>query len=54
VACDGSVKFISQTINHFWFPNTAVNGSLADSKDPSNGIYQRLLTRDDGQVVGNY
>jgi len=54
LAADGSVKFISETIQHFWFPNTIVNGSLADSQDPQNGIYQRLLTRDDNLVIGNY
>ncbi len=54
VAADGSVKFISQTIQHFWFPNTIVNGTLNDSKDASNGTYQRLMTRDDNLVISNF
>jgi len=52
-AVDGSVRFIPNTINHFWFPNTLVNGTLVHSRDASNGVYQRLLTRDDGLVVSN-
>jgi prepilin-type N-terminal cleavage/methylation domain-containing protein/prepilin-type processing-associated H-X9-DG protein len=54
--CDGSVRFVSNSINHFWFaalgPDT--NGTVADSRDPSNGLYQRLMTRDDGQTIGDY
>jgi prepilin-type N-terminal cleavage/methylation domain-containing protein len=53
-AADGSVKFISNSIQHFWFPNTIVNGTIADSKDASNGAYQRLMTRDDGLVIPNF
>lgn len=51
---DGSVRFVAETINHFWFPNTMVDGTVAHSQDPSNGVYQRLMTRDDGLTVGNY
>jgi prepilin-type N-terminal cleavage/methylation domain-containing protein/prepilin-type processing-associated H-X9-DG protein len=54
LAADGSVKFISNTINHFWHPNTIVNGSIAHSQHQANGIYQRLMTRDDNLVIGNY
>jgi prepilin-type N-terminal cleavage/methylation domain-containing protein len=54
VAVDGSVRFISNTINHFWFPNTIVNGTLADAKNNANGTYQRLMTRDDGLVIPNF
>ncbi|MCI0360416.1 MAG: DUF1559 domain-containing protein [Planctomycetaceae bacterium] len=53
-AVDGSVRFLSNTINHFWFPNTLVNGTIADSTNPSNGTYQRLMTRDDGLVISNF
>ena len=53
-AADASVKFVSNTINHFWFPNTIVNGTIAHSKDPQNGTYQRLLTRDDNLVIPNF
>jgi prepilin-type N-terminal cleavage/methylation domain-containing protein/prepilin-type processing-associated H-X9-DG protein len=51
---DGSVRFVSETINHFWFPNTIVNGTIADSKDARNGTYQRLMTRDDNLVIPNF
>jgi len=53
-AADGSVKFISETIQHFWFPNTIVNGTIADSQNSQNGTYQRLLTRDDALVISNF
>jgi prepilin-type N-terminal cleavage/methylation domain-containing protein/prepilin-type processing-associated H-X9-DG protein len=51
---DGSVRFVSETINHFWFPNTIVNGTIADSKNTRNGTYQRLMTRDDNLVIQNF
>ena len=54
VSADGSVRFISETINHFWFPNTLVNGTVAHSTDLSNGTYQRLMTRDDNLVIPNF
>ncbi len=53
-AADASVKFVSNTINHFWFPNTIVNGTIGHSKNAQNGIYQRLMTRDDNLVIQNY
>jgi prepilin-type N-terminal cleavage/methylation domain-containing protein len=53
-AADGSVKFVADTINHFWHPNTLVNGSIAHSQNAANGTYQRLLTRDDGLVISNF
>ncbi len=52
--CDGSVRFVSDTIQHFWFPNTLVNGTINHSQDPSNGIYQRLMTRFDTLPIGDY
>ena len=54
LAADGSVKFVSETIQHFWFPNTIINGTVAHSTDPQNGTYQRLLTRDDNLVISNF
>jgi prepilin-type N-terminal cleavage/methylation domain-containing protein len=55
VAADGSVKWLSNTINHNWVnPSGNNNANLTDHIDPRNGIYQRLLSRDDEQVVGNY
>ncbi|MCI0360346.1 MAG: DUF1559 domain-containing protein [Planctomycetaceae bacterium] len=52
---DGSVKFIAETINHDWRnPSGNANGTIADSRDRRNGIYQRLMTRDDKLVVTNY
>jgi hypothetical protein len=44
--CDGSTRFVSETIDHFWFGTTS-NGTVADSQDPLNRTYQRLMTRDD-------
>jgi prepilin-type N-terminal cleavage/methylation domain-containing protein len=44
---DGSVRFISQNVNHFWYPNTIVIGTDADSKNEKNGTFQRLMTRND-------
>jgi prepilin-type processing-associated H-X9-DG protein len=52
--CDGSVRFINETVEHFWFPNTIVNGSIADSKNVANGVYQRLMTRDDRLPVSGF
>jgi prepilin-type N-terminal cleavage/methylation domain-containing protein len=55
VAVDGSVKFVSQTINHNWVnPSGNNNGNLTDHMDQRNGVYQRLLSRDDKLVIGNY
>lgn len=55
LAGDASVKFISQTINHNWVnPSGNANGNLTDHLDQANGIYQRLLSRDDNLVIGNY
>ena len=51
---DGSVRFVSESIAHNWFPGTLVNGTVAHSRDQSNGIYQRLMTRDDKLVIPNY
>jgi prepilin-type N-terminal cleavage/methylation domain-containing protein/prepilin-type processing-associated H-X9-DG protein len=50
---DGSVRFVADSINQFWYGSTA-SGVIADSVNPQNGTYQRLMTRDDGLVVGEY
>ena len=50
---DGSVRFLSETIDHFWFGTTA-NGTVADSTNASNGTFQRLMTRDDGLTTADY
>jgi prepilin-type N-terminal cleavage/methylation domain-containing protein len=55
LAADGSVKFVSQTINHNWVnPSGNNNGNLSDHQDQRNGTYQRLLSRDDRLVIGNF
>ena len=51
--CDGSVQFVSEEINHFWYATT-VNGTADDAKHASNGTLQRLMSRNDGQIIGNY
>jgi prepilin-type N-terminal cleavage/methylation domain-containing protein len=52
---DSSVRFISETIGHNWRnPSGNANGTIADSKDPLNGTYQKLMTRDDKLVVQNF
>ena len=43
--CDGSVTFISETVQHFH-----VHGNGAHV-DPRNGVYQRLISKDDGLTV---
>jgi prepilin-type processing-associated H-X9-DG protein len=50
---DGSVRFLAETINHFWFGTTAA-GTVADSRNAQNGLYQRLMTRDDGLPVSGF
>lgn len=46
VFCDGSVTFISETINFFH-----ARGSYTNSGDPLNGTYQRLISRADNLPV---
>ncbi len=43
--CDGSVSFISETIDH-----RHING-WGKHTDPQNGVYQRLAARNDGLTV---
>jgi prepilin-type processing-associated H-X9-DG protein len=55
--CDGSVHFISQNID---FSNrqrtTATQNDLFDSANGGRdyGVYQRLFSRNDGQVIGEF
>jgi prepilin-type N-terminal cleavage/methylation domain-containing protein len=49
VLCDGSVRFVAETIQHFWVGN-GVNAHRNDR----NLVYQRLLSRDDGKNVGEF
>lgn len=46
VSCDGSVRFVSSNINH-----NHTRGGWTNAGDPLNGVYQRLLSRNDGLVV---
>jgi prepilin-type N-terminal cleavage/methylation domain-containing protein/prepilin-type processing-associated H-X9-DG protein len=52
--CDGSVRFLAETIDHYWHPNTDVNGSIAHSRDDRNRTYQRLMTRHDTLPVSGF
>jgi prepilin-type processing-associated H-X9-DG protein len=46
VFCDGSVTFISETVN--FFHN---RGGWNNNGDPANGVYQRLISRGDNLPV---
>jgi prepilin-type N-terminal cleavage/methylation domain-containing protein/prepilin-type processing-associated H-X9-DG protein len=53
--CDGSVRFVTNGINFFWYAAIPTGaGTEADSKDNRNGIYQRLMTRYDRLPVGDF
>ncbi len=54
VFCDGSVRFLNESIDsngyhtsHSTFPASILSG-------PTMGIYQRLIHRSDGQVIGEF
>jgi hypothetical protein len=52
---DSSVRFIAATISHNWATDgTNPNGSLDDPKLTNNGVYQRLMSRADKLVIGDY
>ncbi len=48
VACDGSVRFVSSSIQHFH-----THGGWNDAGNSQNGVYQRMLSRNDGLVFDN-
>jgi prepilin-type N-terminal cleavage/methylation domain-containing protein/prepilin-type processing-associated H-X9-DG protein len=52
--CDGSVRFISNSINSNWYPPAGGTGTIADSRNTANGTYQRLMSRDDKLPVGSF
>lgn len=56
VLADGSVRFISESIDHWWAPDPAslINGGPQDHLDTRNGTYQRLLSRNDGLIVNDF
>jgi len=52
---DSSVRFVSETISHNWMnPSGNLNGTVADARDNRNGVYQRLMTRDDKLTTSNF
>jgi len=53
---DGAVRFVSNSINHNWYAaaGPATKGTIADSKDSRNGVYQRLMTRNDKLTVADF
>jgi prepilin-type processing-associated H-X9-DG protein len=52
---DGSVRFIAQTIDHFWDnPSGNVNGNASDHRSAANRVYQRLMSRDDRLPVSGF
>lgn len=53
VLCDGSVRFLSETIDFFWFGTTA-NGTVANASNANNRTFQRLMSRADGLPVSNF
>jgi hypothetical protein len=67
VLCDGAVRWVSNTINHRWwpdnqYPNCNYQGTVNDSKyggdgspqSTGNGTYQRLMTRNDKLGIPDY
>ena len=53
VLADGSVRFVSDSIDHFWGnPSGNVTvGAPGDESDPRNGVYQRMMSMRDGLVT---
>jgi prepilin-type processing-associated H-X9-DG protein len=51
---DGSVRFITTGINYFYVNTTTGAGAGAnDHKDRRNGVYQRMLSRNDRIPIGD-
>ena len=48
--CDGSVKFIKNTINS-WNPAGLVFANPNYTTVPANGVYQSLSTKGGGEVI---
>lgn len=53
LAADGSVRFVSDSINHFWY-GTMVQEAIDEHRNPQNGVYQRLLSRNDDLTIDSY
>jgi prepilin-type N-terminal cleavage/methylation domain-containing protein/prepilin-type processing-associated H-X9-DG protein len=53
VMCDGSIRFITNGINHNWVGTTGT-GTINDSKNVSNGVFQRMMTRNDKLPVADF
>jgi len=52
---DGSVRFVAETIGQNWSNLSGdIYGTIRDSRDRPNGVYQRLMTRDDKLVVNEF
>jgi prepilin-type processing-associated H-X9-DG protein len=54
VLCDGSVRFISENIQHTTLLWAAANPYDRASNGAGYGIYQRLASRADGLVIGEF
>ena len=56
VLCDGSVRFISENIQHTTFLWVAANPYDRNGTPPGQnyGIYQRLSSKADGMVIGEF
>ncbi|HVJ86896.1 MAG TPA: DUF1559 domain-containing protein [Caulifigura sp.] len=52
--CDGSVRFISENINHSGTNATSPGGVQDDQINGPYGTYQRLSAINDGQTVGEF
>ena len=52
---DGSARFVANGINHTWFPNNATaKGTIAQSRNANNGVYQRLMSKADKLPVADF
>jgi len=50
LSCDGSVHFVSNTIEWFWY-GTVAAGAAVDAEDERNLLYQRLMSRSDDLAI---
>ena len=51
---DGSVKFINESIQHTNWPWSTTTYYDQANTGKGYGIYQRLFSRNDGLVIGDY